>query len=55
MKTPRELKLQEIFDGIGRLQSELVLSKELVSDRDDHYVIAVYNKLSEARELIRKI
>lgn len=55
MIAERAKKLQQIFNDIGSIQSDLVLSKELVNDYNNApYIQEIYQKLEEARELLRK-
>ncbi len=54
-KTPRERKLQEIFENIGHCQSDLILSRELSEHPIPKDIKAVYDKLEKTRELMRKV
>ncbi len=54
-KTPREQKLQSIFEGIGHLQHELLLSRELSQEPVPKDINAVYCALEEAKQLLRRV
>ncbi len=56
MNTETEKKLQEIFDNIGHLQDDIVLSP-LLGDiyKRSRYLKAVYKRLEEALELMKKV